>query len=123
VPTSEGVFLDVPGAGDRAPDAPMSDGSGAPSLHDVFSGLGFDVVRFDPLGEPPDPDVERAVQAITDEIDDVRVHVVGGALARARYGVLGPSIYLIRPDGHIAFRAAGPDLERAGKLARRAIGR
>ncbi|WP_245700543.1 FAD-dependent monooxygenase [Streptomyces roseifaciens] len=94
---------DVLRAGDRAPDAPCTDASGAPfSLFDAFRGPHFtllDLTGSDAEGEP-------AAAAVAD-VEWVRTYRIGGAApdlidagghAKAAYGT---GLFLVRPDGYV----------------------
>ncbi|MEU1816741.1 FAD-dependent monooxygenase [Streptomyces roseifaciens] len=94
---------DVLRAGDRAPDAPCTDPSGAPfSLFDAFRGPHFtllDLTGSDTEGVP-------AAAAVAD-VEWVRTYRVGGAApdlidagghAKAAYGT---GLFLVRPDGYV----------------------
>ena len=41
---------------------------------------------------------------------EIPVYVDEPGLAHERYGLRGAGLYLIRPDGYVAFRAPGTDL-------------
>src|SRR5690606_5882737 len=45
----------------------------------------------------------------------IRVQLVDDPRLHERFGLRGPGVYLVRPDGHVAFRSAG---ERADPVAR-----
>ncbi|MEU8549455.1 FAD-dependent monooxygenase [Streptomyces roseoverticillatus] len=90
-------------AGDRAPDAPCTDASGAPfSLFDAFRGPHFtllDLTGSEAVGGP-------AAAAVAD-VEWVRVYRVGGPApdlvdagghAKAAYGT---GLFLVRPDGYV----------------------
>ncbi|QLE73622.1 pentachlorophenol monooxygenase [Streptomyces rectiverticillatus] len=94
---------DVLRAGDRAPDAPCTNASGAPfSLFDAFRGPHFtllDLTGSDAEGEP-------AAAAVADA-EWVRTYRIGGAApdlidagghAKAAYGT---GLFLVRPDGYV----------------------
>ncbi|WP_448616640.1 FAD-dependent monooxygenase [Modestobacter sp. URMC 112] len=136
-------FRRGPRAGDRAPDAIGRDGdTGAPTrLFDLFRGPWSTLVLFDGPAAT-DPGYERlaatARQVRAAMGDDVRAVVVvpGGHRpcgldgvdvlldpdrdAHRRYGAAAESLYLVRPDGYIAFRsqpaAAGPVLDHLARL-------
>jgi hypothetical protein len=121
-------FRRAPRAGDRAPDATGRDGdTGAPTrLFDLFRGPHFTLLLFDGPAAT-DPGYERlaatARQVSAALGDDVHACVVVpgerrppgldgvGVLldpdrdAHHRYGAAAESLYLVRPDGYIAFRS------------------
>ncbi|MGW2599727.1 FAD-dependent monooxygenase [Streptomyces klenkii] len=90
-------------AGDRAPDAPCTDASGAPfSLFDAFRGPHFTLL--DLTGS--DAAAGAAAAAVAD-VDWVRTYRVGGPApdladagghAKAAYGT---GLFLVRPDGYV----------------------
>ncbi len=135
-------FRRGPHAGDRAPDARgRLDGTDAPvRLFDLFRGPHFTLLLFDgPASSQDGHDrlrtTARQVRAVLG--DDVRVHVVVPADRRPdglddlsvlldpdrdahrRYGVSAEAMYLVRPDGYIAFRsqpaAAQPVLDHLSR--------
>jgi 2-polyprenyl-6-methoxyphenol hydroxylase-like FAD-dependent oxidoreductase len=104
-----------PHAGDRAPDATGPAGR----LFDLFRGTHFTLLAFAAAGHVVD--TARQVRHLLG--DDVRVHVVVPAARRPdhlpdgldvfldperdahrRYGAAAETLYLVRPDGYIAFR-------------------
>ena len=108
-------------AGDRLPDAPVTPHGRPPTtLHQVLAPAGFYLL----LTGPPDawptagvgPDQLRyariTVHRLAREPRPGALHDTGGQ-AHERLGVVRPgatSHHLVRPDGHIAYRAAGADL-------------
>jgi 2-polyprenyl-6-methoxyphenol hydroxylase-like FAD-dependent oxidoreductase len=109
-------FARGPRAGDRAPDAA--------GLFDLFRGPHFTLLLFD--GPAATGEGYRRLAATADQVraalgPDVRVHLVvpGGRRpprgfdvftdadggAHRRYGAAAESLYLIRPDGYVAFRS------------------
>ncbi len=134
-------FRRGPRAGDRAPDATGRDGeTGTPTrLFDLFRGTHFTLLLFDgPAGTDAGYDrlAATARQVCAALEDDVRAHVVVPAARRparldavdvlldpdrdahSRYAATAESLYLVRPDGYVAFRsqpaAARPVLEYLG---------
>ena len=136
-------FRRGPRAGDRAPDATGRDGdTGAPTrLFDLFRGPRSTLLLFDGPAAT-DAGYQRLAATARDVRaalgDDVRACVVVPAERRPpgldgvdvlldpdrdahhRYGAAAESLYLVRPDGYIAFRsqpaAAGPVLEHLSRL-------
>ncbi|GAA4288728.1 FAD-dependent monooxygenase [Georgenia daeguensis] len=104
-----------PRAGDRLPDAPLTDGT----LHDAVAARAFHLLLCGPPGRWP----EAQVRALEDR--DLHVHRLsrgprpaageggrdGDAVALDRLGVPGATTahLLVRPDGHLAYRG-GSDL-------------
>jgi hypothetical protein len=95
----------------------------------LFAGPGTDVVSRE--------GVEEAARVLAHELGDVmevKVIVGGGGAGHGvdhgaclddtgelhrRYGLTGPGCYLVRPDGHIAFRSSGTDLGALAAYLRR----
>jgi 2-polyprenyl-6-methoxyphenol hydroxylase-like FAD-dependent oxidoreductase len=112
-------FREGPRAGDRAPGAPLPQGHFLSRLH----GPGWWLLGFCGHGEGS-TDGERLQQRLAAAAADAPwirtliiartpapehegwVHDPEGTL-HDRYGLRGPGIVLVRPDGHIAFRSAG----------------
>ncbi|WP_399086823.1 FAD-dependent monooxygenase [Streptomyces sp. BBFR2] len=107
----------TPHAGDRAPDAPCTTPGGAPvRLFDLLRGPHFTLlalgdIELDAAGLPTDPAVLRTVRTEGPAADLLDTH---GHL-RAAYGP-DPALYLIRPDGYIAW--AAPAEGAAGRAAK-----
>jgi 2-polyprenyl-6-methoxyphenol hydroxylase-like FAD-dependent oxidoreductase len=108
-------------AGDRLPDAPVTpEGRPPTTLHQVLDPAGFHLL----LTGPPDAWSTGAVGPDQLRCSRITVHRLAGepqpgalqdtgGQAHARLGVVRPggaSHHLVRPDGHIAYRAAGTDL-------------
>ncbi|WP_308402200.1 FAD-dependent monooxygenase [Streptomyces telluris] len=101
--SKSGPEEDVLRAGDRAPDAPCTDPSGAPfSLFDAFRGPHFTLL--DLTGS--DAEGASAAAAVAD-VEWVRTYRIGGAApdlidagehAKAAYGT---GLFLVRPDGYV----------------------
>jgi 2-polyprenyl-6-methoxyphenol hydroxylase-like FAD-dependent oxidoreductase len=126
------AFRSGPAAGDRAPDAPLRlIGEGRPaSLFSHLRGTPHHLLLFGGWGSDADgwvaSDAElRALVAEYEGLLEPHLIVAGeskrvGAhipvysdepgLAHERYGLRGTGLYLIRPDGYVAFRAPGTDL-------------
>ena len=107
-----------PRAGDRLPDARITrDGQrcwlgetlAAPRLHLLLCGpaAGWDAGQLSVLGDRHDDLL--AVHHLTREAGAGVLQDPDG-VALARLGVRRTGHYLVRPDGHIAYRAAGTDL-------------
>jgi hypothetical protein len=101
-----------PRAGDRAPYGRLD--STRDGFYDLIGGTRHHLLVFPgPQGDPgPAQDaVERLVASYQIEVN---VHVVP-ATARelhARYGARSPRLFLVRPDGHIAYIGAPAQLTR-----------
>ncbi|BDZ64541.1 FAD-dependent monooxygenase [Agromyces mangrovi Wang et al. 2018] len=111
-----------PQPGDRVPDLPVAVAGEPISLHRLLDPARFrlllvgdvpaaarqaarDVAARHPLAVHPDPIVLHRT------VDGVRRPGSSGAFGRAR----GGAVYLLRPDGYVAFRAGGLDIASAGR--------
>jgi 2-polyprenyl-6-methoxyphenol hydroxylase-like FAD-dependent oxidoreductase len=113
-------FRAGPKAGDRLPDARLTRNGQSAYLQEELAGPYLHLL----LCGPPDAwDPERIAELAAQYADllhiqyltwrpvpDVLVDTSGGALARL--GVDDAGQYLVRPDGHVAFRCPGRDLRR-----------
>lgn len=99
--------------GDRAPDARLHDSVGKPvQLFDLFRGPQFTALAYSPvaateLAQLTDPAKGDAVQRITINAaatDDTADHQLRDAanVFATNYGIDGPAIILVRPDGYVA---------------------
>src|ERR1700754_4949899 len=104
------VGEDVTRAGDRAPDAQLTDAHGAPvRLFDVFRGGHFTLLAFGGA-EPPalDEEIRRAVRSYCvvpaghQAADDTTLIDANGQAHR----IYGDGLIVIRPDGYLGY--AGP---------------
>ena len=103
----------TPVAGDRAPDSPCQDATGAPvRLFDVFRQPGFTLLGF---GEATRATIDKAtaehgditIGRLVDKTASSTVDIVDvDGHAHREYAVTEPSLFLIRPDGHIGVIAA-----------------
>ncbi|WP_353808050.1 FAD-dependent monooxygenase [Agromyces sp. SYSU T00194] len=117
-----------PRPGERVPDLPVVVGGEPVSLHRLLDPARFRlllvgdapasaraaasaVARRHPLALHPDPVVVHRV------VDGVRRPGSSGAFGRSR----GGAVYLLRPDGYVAFRAGGHDVESAGRYLDRVL--
>jgi hypothetical protein len=138
-------FRSGPRAGDRAPDAGGRSGdSGAPTrLFDLFRGTHSTLLLFDgpartdagyqrltttaqqvdaALGD----EVRTCVVVPSDrrpvQLDDVDAFLDPDRDAHHRYAATAESLYLVRPDGYVAYRSqpatAGPLLDHLGSVFR-----
>ncbi len=111
-----------PRAGDRLPDAPLARDGQATSLHAATAAPGYHLLLCGPTTAWPAHAASVAVQRyaglvavhhLTREAGRGVLHDPGGAALR-RLG-LDPAgrhaaHYLVRPDGHVGYRAGGVDL-------------
>ncbi|NEA40827.1 FAD-dependent oxidoreductase [Streptomyces sp. SID11385] len=89
-------------AGDRAPDGP----SGMERLFDVYRGPRWTYLAVG-LGRTPD---EVALPLVSGLPEHVRTHAISA------YAPYGPGLYLIRPDGYIAWAGTGEGLDPVGAV-------
>jgi 2-polyprenyl-6-methoxyphenol hydroxylase-like FAD-dependent oxidoreductase len=93
-------------AGERAPDAPVTDAAGtAVRLFDLFRGSHFTVLGFGAAGAPVlrelgerFPELVKCFAIDVDLVDDA-------GHARSGYGVIEDAFVIVRPDGHVALTA------------------
>ncbi|MEM7222267.1 MAG: FAD-dependent monooxygenase [Pseudomonadota bacterium] len=97
----------APQAGDRAPDGALFALSQGTPRHRL---LLFHGAAGDPALEDLTRNHEALIETWTIESEDDP----DGKLHQA-YGVEGPCLYLIRPDGHIAYRSPTPDAAALGR--------
>jgi 2-polyprenyl-6-methoxyphenol hydroxylase-like FAD-dependent oxidoreductase len=121
-----------PRAGDRLPDAPVSYAGRVGTLHRALAAQGFHLLLCGPAVFWPAGAVADAVDGYShlvtvhylarDGGPDVLIDDSGAALSRL--GVTGSqatALYLIRPDGHVAYRAGvDPDVNLSGLTGLRA---
>jgi hypothetical protein len=99
----------TPAAGSRAPDARL----GNTTLFEQMRGTGFHLLCFSKQGR------EAAKLGMEELLTPLLIHRVASEVSSAlvdsegeafqRYGVSDSALYLVRPDGYIATRAAGED--------------
>jgi 2-polyprenyl-6-methoxyphenol hydroxylase-like FAD-dependent oxidoreductase len=102
-------FAGGPPPGSRAPDAPLLAAGQRTTLFRQLSATKHDLLVF---GEAMPDELRQwaAANAAWVELHQIAASDDDAGLARRRYGVTGPAVYLIRPDGYVAFRAAGDSL-------------
>lgn len=116
-PTEKG-----PQAGERAPYGFFATGQDAGrSIFDKVRGLDHHLLLFEGGRSDtalPDPARTRKdLQALVGAYEaPVRVHAVtpGNRSLHGRYGADSPTLILVRPDGHIAYRGPAEDLDGLG---------
>jgi 2-polyprenyl-6-methoxyphenol hydroxylase-like FAD-dependent oxidoreductase len=98
----------APKAGDRAPDSPCQTATGAPMrLFDAFRQSGFTLLGFGAeTGDAIDAVVAKhgdiAIGRLVDKTPESTVDIVDvDGHAYREYAVTEPTLFLIRPDGHI----------------------
>jgi len=116
-------FRHGPKPGDRVPDVALgpAPGSGDPErLHELLRGTKHVLLLFGEVGEAvgglarehaEEVDTYRVSRDPVPDRDGRTIHDPGGGLHR-RFGVHSSAVYLIRPDGYLAYRAAPPDPAR-----------
>src|ERR687893_434353 len=126
------VFRRGPAAGHRAPDGPLRlDGNDRPSsLFSRLRGTSHHLLLFGGWGSDVDDWVasDAELRALIAEYEglfephlivagestrvgaEIPVYVDEPWLVHERYGLRSAGLYLIRPDGYVAFRAPGTDL-------------
>lgn len=127
------AFGEGPEPGSRAPDVPLAGSQGPARLHELFHGTQHTLLLLD--GAAPTVEGYRKLQGISDAIQqrfgsrfhthllipgqrppasfDWRGSVVNdtdGTIHR-RFGARSESLYIIRPDGHVAYRSQPAELE------------
>jgi len=108
-----------PRAGDRLPDARVVDDGKHRWLQDTLAVPGFHLLLCGPVAawDAARLGTVRERYAGQVAVHHLARHAAPGALhdadgaALARLGVTQTAQYLVRPDGHIAFRSGGTDLD------------
>jgi 2-polyprenyl-6-methoxyphenol hydroxylase-like FAD-dependent oxidoreductase len=105
-----------PRPGDRAPYGVLESAgrTGPPTLFDLIGGTGHHLLLFQ--GLDPDPNADQyAIQQLLDHYRlETHVHVVPAAerALHQLYGAGSARVFLIRPDGHIAYTGSPHDADR-----------
>jgi 2-polyprenyl-6-methoxyphenol hydroxylase-like FAD-dependent oxidoreductase len=112
-------------AGDRAPDARLTDASGSPTrLFDVLRGPHFTVLSFGAVPLPPlDPIHGAAVRGI--RVVRPGAAIDGAALVDpdgAAHRVYGGGLILVRPDGYVGYTGPSPAGDGLGRYLSRFFG-
>lgn len=116
-----------PRPGERAPHGHVEspDGHRPDSVFEVCGGLRHHILMFE--GSVPNPtavdrrhDVERLMGRY---VVDISIHQVAARnrALHARYAARTPRLFLIRPDGHLAYTGAPDDLHLLGTPSRPAL--
>jgi hypothetical protein len=118
-----------PRAGDRLPDARVTKDGRACWLHEALGPPTYHLLLCGPTASWDDDEVKRftdhwskvvTVNRLTADAGPDVLHDEGDALRRLGAG--GGAQYLVRPDGHVAFRSARNDLVQASGYLQRWIG-
>jgi 2-polyprenyl-6-methoxyphenol hydroxylase-like FAD-dependent oxidoreductase len=109
-----------PRAGDRLPDAPVSVNGSPSTLHRLVAVRGFHLLLCGPATSWRAPAVADAIdgygnlvtmhQLSRDAVPGVLTDHSGEALDRLGVSGREAALYLVRPDGYVAYRAGGGDL-------------
>jgi 2-polyprenyl-6-methoxyphenol hydroxylase-like FAD-dependent oxidoreductase len=105
-----------PRAGDRAPYGGFEHGPDAGrSIFDLLTGTDHHLLLFAGRRPVPDPTdaAALAIAALRDRFAaPIRLHRIDADEGRlqALYGAEAPTVVLVRPDGHIAYRGAAADV-------------
>ena len=104
---ADAVFRAGPRAGDRAPGE---------ALVREFTGTGWWLLGFTGIGDQAvDRDRgERLVAAACHGWPGWTLRLVEDADSHGRYGLSGPGLYAVRPDGHVGFRSCGMRVDPLG---------
>jgi 2-polyprenyl-6-methoxyphenol hydroxylase-like FAD-dependent oxidoreductase len=103
-----------PHPGDRLPDAPLSLDGNPTTLHKAVAAPGFHLLLAGPANAWPSPAPPALVQVhrLTHRpLPAALVDIEGHAHRRLGLDPTHTAHYLVRPDGHIAYRAAGTNLD------------
>lgn len=116
-------LLEGPKAGDRLPDAPIVCDGQSTTIHQTVATPGWHLL----LCGPPDAWAAEEVAQLGDGYaEEIAVHRLTAqhdpnVLALRRLGLSGMdnAQFLVRPDGHVGYRAGGVDLTALGSYLRR----
>ena len=111
-----------PQAGDRAPYGFFEEGpDAAESIFEVLRGPEHHLLIFEGRNQnPAPPDLRKIEQDLRSLLDyygvTIRMHTVqkGKRNLHERYGEGSPVLYLVRPDGHVAYRGPAEDPDGIG---------
>jgi 2-polyprenyl-6-methoxyphenol hydroxylase-like FAD-dependent oxidoreductase len=125
------VLHDGPRAGDRLPDARVLRAEREVWLQEAVAAPRFHLLLCGPRDPWPEErltelrrryDAIMSVHRLTRDAGNRSLRDASGEVL-ARLGVETTGVYLIRPDGYVSFRAAGPDLQRLDPYLERWIPR
>jgi len=120
-----------PQAGDRAPYGFFEEGpDAAESIFEVLRGPEHHLLIFEGRNQnPAPPDLRKIEQDLRSLLDyygmTIRMHTVqkGNRNLHERYGEGSPVLYLVRPDGHVAYRGPAEDPDGIGSYLDDMFGR